>query len=383
MNSRTTMAMVAARAGVHTTTVSLALRNHPSLPVETRDRLRALAAEMGYHRDPALTALVAYRRGSRPSKSNPLIAYMTNWESRWGWKEHPAHLAFFEGAQHKGAELGYRLEHFWLREAGMTHRRLSRILYARGITGIILASHEKEADGPIDFEWSHFSAVKIDSSPCSMPLHTVTNDQRTIVALAMRRVLAAGYRRVGFVMPFWWDAFVARAWSGGFLAEQQLLATSDRIPILYYSTPSSTRQQAAISDHAVSQEQLSAWLREHRPEVIVSCGPFVKAPLGELGIAIPKDVAFVDIFLEKPDGLTAGVHQNCHRVGELAVEAVAGQLQEHLAGIPTIPTATLVEGTWHDGASLPMRQGPNTAPFVSQATGLGSPVRLARRKVAV
>ncbi len=383
MTTRITMATVAARAGVHTTTVSLALRNHPSLPLETRQRLQELAADMGYQRDPALTALVAYRRGSRPTKGNPLLAYVTNWESRLGWKDHPAHLAFFEGAQRKGTELGYQLEHFWLREEGMTHRRMSHILHARGITGVILASHEKEAGVPVDFEWSKFSAVKIDSVPCSRPLHMVTNDQRMIVALAMQRVMAAGYRRIGFVMPFWWDAFVARAWSGGFLAEQQRLDASDQIPILYFSTPLCLGRQAPVNDHAVPQEQLSTWLRTHRPEVIVSCGPFVKAPLAELGVTIPKDIAFVDTFLENPDGGVAGVHQNCHRVGELAVEAVAGQLQEHLAGIPTVPTATLVEGTWHDGASLPLRHNPKTTPFVSSASALRSPLRLVRRKVAV
>src|SRR5262245_17392188 len=132
MNSRISMATVAARAGVHTTTVSLALRNHPSLPLDTRQRLQALAAEMGYERDPALNALVAYRRQSPPSKGNPPLAYVTNWESPWGWKEHPAHAAFFEGAQHKAAELGYQLEHFWLREEGRSHRQVSRVLSARG-----------------------------------------------------------------------------------------------------------------------------------------------------------------------------------------------------------------------------------------------------------
>ncbi len=379
------MATIAARAGVHTTTVSLALRNHPSLPLETRQRLQALATEMGYQRDPALSALVAYRRQACPSKSNPLLAYVTNCESRGGWKEHPAHLAFFKGAQRKGAELGYQLEHFWLREEGMSHRRLSRILYARGITGIIFASHENEADVPIDFEWSKFSAVKIDFSPRSQPLHMVTNDHRMIGAVAVQRVMAAGYRRIGFVMPFWWDAFVARAWSAGFLGEQLSLDAAERIPILYYSTPSHCGRQAPISNHAVPREQLAAWLRAHRPEVIVSCGPFVKAPLAELGVSIPQDIAFVDIFLEHSDGSTAGMHQNCHRVGELAVEVLAGQLQKHLDGLPTIPTATLVEGTWHDGASLPPRHSrvPMITPFVGDAPAPRSPVRIIRRKVAV
>jgi DNA-binding LacI/PurR family transcriptional regulator len=40
MNDRVTMREVARRAGVHVTTVSLALRNNIKLPLATRERLR-------------------------------------------------------------------------------------------------------------------------------------------------------------------------------------------------------------------------------------------------------------------------------------------------------------------------------------------------------
>ena len=58
---RTTMKDVAQQLGVHTTTVSLALRNSPKLPIETREKIQALAKKMGYHQDPMLSALTAYR----------------------------------------------------------------------------------------------------------------------------------------------------------------------------------------------------------------------------------------------------------------------------------------------------------------------------------
>ena len=57
---RVTLAAIAAQAGVHVTTVSLALRNSPRLPIATRDRIRKLADELGYAPDPMLQALVAY-----------------------------------------------------------------------------------------------------------------------------------------------------------------------------------------------------------------------------------------------------------------------------------------------------------------------------------
>ncbi|MEI6861266.1 MAG: LacI family DNA-binding transcriptional regulator [Verrucomicrobiota bacterium] len=351
MNGRITMGDVAKRAGVHVTTVSLALRNHASLPPATRDRLRRLAEKMGYRPDPALSALVAYRHRARLAKDQPTLAYVTNWDTQWGWREHvAAHRMFFEGATAKAALLGYRLEHFWLGERGLTPRRLSDILAARGITGVILASHRLAADVPLDFDWLRLSAVKIDFFPREPAMHNVTNDQRAVIQMAVRRAREAGYRRIGLVMPTWWDEIVDLAWSAGFLAEQQALPAAARVPILLYDDPE--------RECLVPRPLLAEWLRRHQPEAIVSYEPFVRPQLAALGVAVPQDVAFADIFLTKVDGRTAGVRQNCHRVGELAVEILAGQLHQNVLGLPGIPISTLVEGTWFEGTSLPACPAP-------------------------
>jgi LacI family transcriptional regulator len=76
--------------------------------------------------------------------------------------------------------------------------------------------------------------------------------------------------------------------------------------------------------------------------------------LQQLGLRVPQDIAFVDLFLEAVDGPVAGVRQNHETVGALAVEILAGQLQHNKYGVPEIPTTTYVEGTWHDGPSCPM-----------------------------
>lgn len=347
MQGRVTMAMIAQRAGVHTTTVSLALRNHPSLPVTTRERLQALAKEMGYHPDPALASLVAYRKQLRPAKTQQTIAYVTNWHTRTGWKKMRAHARFHAGAEARAEALGFRLEHFWLGEDGLRPERLSDMLHARGITGIVIASYRGDGGDVLNFDWSRFSAVKIDCIPHRPALHSVTNDQRADIQLAMQRTLGAGYRRIGCVMPLWWDDFVDRAWSAGFLAEQNRLPPADRIPLLMYPDPAMAQ--------LVPRDLFETWYTHHQPEAIVSFGPFVRPRLDEMGLRVPEDVAFAETFLD-PDGRTAGVRQNCHRVGELAIEILVGQLQQHNYGVPEFATMTLVEGTWFDGASLPPKR---------------------------
>lgn len=236
---------------------------------------------------------------------------------------------------------------------------MSEILATRGIQGVIVASHLPEKDVPLVFDWEKFSGVKIDYYPHEPSLHMVTNDHRAIVRLIMRQARAAGYRRMGFVIPRWWDDFADRAWSAGFLAEQQLLAPEDWVPILFFSEPAAG--QAASPDTrgmVVPLAELQDWLRRHRPEVVISSEPFVRSRLEELEIAVPRDLAIVEIY-SNLDPAIAGVRHNCDRVGELAVEILVGQLQQNTFGIPAFPTATLVAGSWCEGESLPRLKSPH------------------------
>ena len=355
---RTTLADVAKKAGVHVTTVSLALRNHPRLPQTTRERIRKLADKMGYRPDPLLQALVAYRGKTTPRRNPPTLAYVTNWDSRWGWKKVTAHPDFFAGAQSKANELGFNLDHFWMREPGLSHNRLSRILEARGINGLIIASHQREVDVALHFDWTHFSAVKIDYFPHQPKLHNVTNNQCDIVRLAMQHVMEIGYRRIGFVMHRGWDHSVDHLWTAGFLCEQSSIAEADRIPMLLFPElePIAAWMAESQSHVVAPPPSFARWFKKYKPEVIISKASFVQPSFAALGLRIPRDVAFVDVFLEDSTGRTAGVKQNHDTVGELAVEILAGQLHHNKYGVPEIPTTTFVEGTWFDGASCPRKK---------------------------
>lgn len=355
MNPRITQADVAKEAGVHSTTVSLALRNHPSLPIETRQRIQALAEKIGYRPDPDLRSLMSYRRSLSGEKKHPsTLAYVTNWDTKLGWKQWPAHAQFYEGAGKRASQLGYQFEHFWLGEPGLSDQRLSDILVARGIQGAIIASFEADFDRPLQLDWSRLGAVKIDFFPRSPKLHTITNDQSAIVRLAMRHAKEAGYRRIGFVLPQEFDEFVDMAWSGGFLSEQQKTVPDERIPILSYPTPIPSPTEPYSGD-LVPRRALEDWLQRYKPEVLISWGPFILPRLRELGLSVPGDIAYIDVFLEDTNGSTAGVRQNCHRVGACAVEALADQIEHHVVGIQPVSLTTLVEGTWFDGATLPKR----------------------------
>jgi len=354
---RTTMADVAGAAGVHVTTVSLAMRNHPRIPEATRSRIQQLAERMGYRPDPVLRALVAYRGRSRPGRNVPTLAYVTNWKTRLGWKDVTAHPEFYLGAQRMADQLGYKLEHFWLREPGLSQGRLSGVLVARGISGLVIASHGREMGDALQFDWSSFSAVKIDYFPHQPVLHNVTNNQCDIVRLAMQKVFAAGYVRIGFVMHRGWDHAVDHLWTAGYLCEQQHLPEADRLPSHIFPQPEPAERWLNEGNEPVEADfpPFKRWMEANRPEVLISKGSFVLPLLKRMGLRVPHDVGFVDVFLEDTGGAVAGVRQNHEQVGAMAVEILAGQLQHNKFGVPEIPTTTSVEGTWFDGATCPPR----------------------------
>ncbi len=352
---RITLADIAAKAGVHVTTVSLALRNHPRLPEVTRNRIHALANDLGYRPDPLLRALVSYRGKIMNRRNTPTLAYITNWKTCWGWKNVTAHPEFYLGAEAMADKLGYKLEHFWMHEPGLTQGRLSRMLYSRGINGLIIASHGREMGDALQFDWQNFSAVKIDYFPHQPVLHNVTNNQCDIVRHAMQKVMAAGYRRIGFVMHRGWDHCVDHLWTAGFLCEQQNLSARERIPAHIF--PDLHPVERWFNENAgpvsVDPVAFATWFDKYKPEVLISKASFVLPLLAKMGVRIPRDLAFVDVFLEKTDGTMAGMRQNHTTVGGAAVEILAGQLQHNKFGVPEIPTTTFVEGTWFDGLSCP------------------------------
>ena len=318
---RITLAEIGKLAGVHATTVSLALRNHPRIPERTRTRIREIAQKAGYAPDPMLRALVSYRSRSREPRSVPTLAYLTHWQTRWGWKKVIAHPDFYRGASEQAQALGYKLEHFWLGEPGLTHDRLNRILRARGIRGLILASHSLALGDYLQMDWSQYSAIKIDYWPHEPALHTVTNHQSAIVALAMKKVLAAGYRRLGFVMHRGWDISCDQGWTTGFLGQQQNVKASERIPPLVFpDRVSGGWDREFDAPSSVAPEDFRRWFERYRPQVIISKDTFVLPSLRAMGVKIPQHVAFVDLFLEATTGETAGVRQNHASVGALAVE---------------------------------------------------------------
>src|SRR5882724_7323098 len=152
---------IARKANLSKSTISLALRDHPSIPEVTRLKVKKIANKLGYQPDPTVAKVMgAIARHSVSQMTAPLVL-LSNWPTPKHWLNEKHGLArFHRGLVGRARELGYRLEEFWIRAPGMTPRRVQQIMESRGTEGIVVLNYP-EAPAKLDLDLSAYASVVI------------------------------------------------------------------------------------------------------------------------------------------------------------------------------------------------------------------------------
>jgi LacI family transcriptional regulator len=353
---RITMSDVAREAKVHQTTVSLALRNDPRLPAQTRLRVRALAKAMGYRPDPMLSALNFYRTSRDEAKAQPAMAFIARIRNKRWNSTFFSDDQFLRGARQASERLGYRLVVFPVGSSPSEGPRLSRILRTQGIGGIILASLDITLRG-LAMEWDHFSALCIESQHLGLSLHTVGNNQTAVTRTAIRRMGELGYARIGLVVGEVEEASLGRPFSAGYLIAAHENPHLEGIPPLLLRP----------NDEAGTASRLRDWIARHRIDAVLSNWSSMPELLKSIGLHIPRDLGLATLDHNPNRGAFAGIRQSHELVGERAVEALALLMKTNQRGEIRLPNVTLVDGVWKDGPELPRRSRLSAAPRVRRA----------------
>lgn len=141
MTRRITQRDIAREAGVDVSTVCLSLNGHPRIPAATRERITALALEMGYRPDPALSSIAMTRWQGRRDVKGLVIGFLGDPKAD---TEIEARIQE-AGAREQAKALGYGLERFSI-AAYPSPEKLAQVLRARGIRGLIVAQTRKQLD---------------------------------------------------------------------------------------------------------------------------------------------------------------------------------------------------------------------------------------------
>ncbi|TSJ79534.1 LacI family DNA-binding transcriptional regulator [Rariglobus hedericola] len=334
--SRITVRDIAAKAGLHFTTVALALRDSPMLNAETKRRVQELAESMGYRPDPMLTALNAYRKTRSRPNYQATIAWINNWPVRAELLRIPEFGEYHRGACARAAELGYVVEEFWLHARGMTPDKLRRVLSARGIQAVIIAPQPKPGIW-IDFDYSEFSALALGYSLQPTRLHVITNHHAHSMNMMIERLYGLGYRRIGMYIGKEWDAKVGHSWLSSFLLARWLHPDLADLP--------------PVLQNDLEGSALEEWLERHRPDVVVSYGRILDQ-MKTMRLKIPKDIGYAGIDLLEQNRTVSGIYQNSVTIGRKAVDFLVDMIHRGERGLPAVPIRTLVESEWRIGTTV-------------------------------
>jgi LacI family transcriptional regulator len=351
MAHRISIREIARKAGVHHTTVSMALRNHPELPKETCQRLQALAEKMGYRPDPMLVSLAAYRQSRVAPQYKSTIGIISGHAEPDGWHQgfNVSGIKFYNGIVARSKELGYHIEEFSPVAMKVKPDKLAKILVNRGIRGLIIPPRQR-ARGFLKLDWTHFSAVTIGYSLVYPELHRVTSNHAGSMVMVLRKLRQLGYRRIGVAIAQEFDERVNRGYSSGYAAGSRLYNEKDLIPWFTLNTTSS------------ELGAFKTWLKKYKPEVIVGLNFQLTNWIFDMGLKIPEDYAFVHLNLTYVDGkspdrekITTGIYQKQAVVGAAAIDLLSGMIQRNECGIPEDPKIMLVQGAWIAGETAPSR----------------------------
>jgi LacI family transcriptional regulator len=349
-----TLREIARRAGVSHTTVSLSLRNHPSIPEATRERLRHLADELGYRSNVLVSALMSQVRLKQHKSGPEIVGFLTGGPTADEWKHHSASVGFYDGARRRAQQIGMRIEPFWLGPGGSHAAATCRMLRARAIRGHLITPFAVPVyDHELD--WPHLICVGLGYVFNHHALHRAMHNHFRGAFLAYDELAKRGYRRIGLMLDRDdQNRRVNYGWLGGYLAAQ--------------STHGAARLTPLLTTAGDEPRQVKAWMRASRPDAIIGFGPGQYRALTQLGFEIPRDVAFAALDVEQTRlahvDEVAGINQNLTLIGATAIDILASQLYHNELGLPQRPVFSMIEGYWVPGRTAP---GPRPARRAARA----------------
>jgi LacI family transcriptional regulator len=335
LNGPVSMQQVADYAGLSRSAVSLALQQHPSIPASTRDRIRAVAQELGYRPNPLVAALMRSRRAVAPaSVVRASLGFLTADAPTDRWRDATTHRNFYAAAATRAVERGFSLEEFSATDPQMRPERLIDLLQARGIHGILVAPLTGQKN-TIPFDATGFSVVGLGTSVQVPEIDRVADDHFYAAQLAYRQAQALGYRRIGFTLAADVSQRLEHRWLSGYLVAQQQESSRLRIPVFMPKT----REEIPLG--------LNAWIARHRVDAVI----FALRDQNKMSCA-PSSTGLISLSVHD-DGHVAGIRQDEFRIGAEAIDLLVEKLQRWETGSPRGPRLQLVRGVWCAGLSAP------------------------------
>ena len=199
LSARPTMQDVAACAGVHKSTVSLALRRPTAVAPTTLVNIQRAVASLGYRRDPWLDAFNFRRVHAHPAKSQLSLAFITEAGGCPESSQRDRLSALRRGVEERARIEGWHFDSFKIGPGALPIRRLNSILRSRRIDGVILSGLSPSTHS-LELDWNAFRAIGLETFHLNAPIDIVTSDLGFATRQAVQAAVDSGARRVGLCL---------------------------------------------------------------------------------------------------------------------------------------------------------------------------------------
>ncbi len=329
---------VAEACGLHPSTVCLALKNSPSIPIETRRRIQGVAEQLGYHPNVAARNLALLRNDKKSAGTLP-IAWINQEAHQDHWRADPDGREYFDAARRRAEEAGYHLEEIWTREPGMNAARIVQIVRARGIEGVIFAAQHSFDFSLLNAGWSDVAIVGLNDHRFGEWVDVVCADYFKNTELALRRLRDQGIERVGLVLSPQFDAATNGLVHSCYLRHQAYIRPDDRVPVCF------------AADHGdLGSAVVMDWLRDHRPDAVLGRDAAPVALARVLGL----QTDWIQLHGERPE-FDAGVDAAAGEVADAAIDCLVEKIRRFDKGIREFTQFHLIRGSWQ-GRRLARRE---------------------------
>lgn len=315
----------------------MALRNHPSISAETRERVQALAKQLNYRGNILVSALLTQVRRQRVDTSGEVIAMLTEGS---GLQHAPMVAPIWDATREHARQLGLKLELFPIGHRGKDSAMVNRVLFNRGIRGLIISPMPLDLQ-PLHLDWENYAVVALGHSFQQHEMNRVSHAHFGGLLLCYRKLRESGRSRIGCVMRCEEDSRSLHYWQGAALCAPRL-SGGKAIPPL-------------MMDGTDDMQVFNKWVDRHRPDALIGCHPDkVIRWLKLRGLRVPEDLVYASLDIEAKPG-TPGVRQSWAGIFATAVDQLAGELARNEFGLPARPKITLVDGEWRDGDAVQAR----------------------------
>lgn len=331
---------IAEAAGVSTAAVSHAFKGSPHVSDKTRQRILRTAEQLGYQPNAMVNALMSHIRRSKIKHTATPLALL-DFEGALNYMATYEYSQFLlEGMERQAQTLGYRLERFPFENTPRGGQRLEKILQYRAIQGVIVPMTNR-LPHDIHFNADRFATVALGySAHVQGHAYRVAPDQFRNTKLAVEKMLALGYRRIGLYQNAASDQRVDGHFSAPFL---QVMLGEDNFERL---------QDSVFLFPEFDGAGLVDWVRRLRLDAVLSCTPQIVPFLKESGIRVPQDVGVALLSWAPAQKDFAGMDQSSEVVGSTAINLLVAQINRNERSSASTEATTLIPGEWKMGRTL-------------------------------